>query len=372
MMRSRLVRCSAQATRTLPSPPPRPSWWQRQPGIVTPDDPRMVRLSEEMENFAADQLPEPQYINDKDKFLEKLRHLVSEVVDHATVSPFGSAINGLWTAQSDLDICIQIHGVSTRAQQIKVLRRVAAELHRVASHYIEPRFGAKVPIIHWAPRQAGMLACDISVNNALAIVNSRLLGHYTLIDSRLRTVGIAIKDWAAQRGINDRSVGTLSSFSLVLMLIHLLQRRSVPILPSLQDIAIQRCYSPVFVNGEDCRFSTDSDEIEQEMNYLRKGSPPNTENAGFLLHEFFRYYGFEYKQGVIEIRDRQAFAPSHNENTFLFVDNPFEIGKDVANVEVTQHARIRQEFRRAHGLLSQGLSFAEIRRAWRPENEFSN
>jgi len=141
-----------------------------------------------------------------------------------------------------------------------------------------------------------MLACDISVNNTLAIVNSRLIGHYTLIDPRLRVVGVAIKHWASQRGINDRSVGTLSSFSLVIMLIHLMQRRRVPILPSLQDIAIQRNHAPLFVNGVDCRFGTEKAEIDEELDYLRKGRPPNDENAGFLLHEFFRYYGFEYSR----------------------------------------------------------------------------
>eukprot|EP00397_Hematodinium_sp_SG-2012_P053380 GEMP01063687.1.p1 GENE.GEMP01063687.1~~GEMP01063687.1.p1 ORF type:complete len:364 (+),score=63.04 GEMP01063687.1:108-1199(+) len=354
-MRSRLVRLTAATTTrtSVPVAPPRPTWWQRQPGTITSEDPRVVRLSKEMEDFAADQLPDPQYVKDKDRFLESLQKMASQVIAKATVSPFGSVVNGFWTPSSDLDVCIQVPGASTRANQIKLLRQIAAELQRASTHYIEPRFGAKVPIIHWAPKQAGMMACDISINNTLAIVNSRLIGHYTLIDPRLRTVGIAIKHWAAQRGINDRSVGTLSSFSLVLMLIHLFQRRRIPIVPSLQDVAIQRNHAPLFVNGVDCRFSSEKSEVDEELEYLRKGSPPNDENAGFLLHEFFRYYGFDYKQGVIAIRDRQSFVPHQEENTYLYVDNPFEIGKDVANVEVTQYARIRQEFRRAHGLIAQ-------------------
>merc|ERR1719384_1624698 len=69
-----------------------------------------------------------------------------------------------------------------------------------------------------------MIACDISVNNVLAVVNSRLVGQYVRTDERLRTLGVGLKAWAQARGINDRSRGTISSFSLVLMLIHFLQR----------------------------------------------------------------------------------------------------------------------------------------------------
>jgi len=350
-----------------------PSWWKRQPGVIANDDPRMERLSKEMEDFAISQLPDENYVREKDRFLLNLQKMVNQVFDKATVSPFGSVINGFWTKNSDLDVCIQVPGATTRMEQIKLLKKLAAQLQRVPTHYIEPRFGAKLPIINWSPRQPGMLACDISINNTLAIVNSRLIGHYALIDPRVRTIGITIKHWAAQRGINDRSVGTLSSFSLIMMLVHLLQKRNIPILPSLQDIAMQRNHSAIYVNGVDCRFSTDKVEIEEEMEYLRRSKPANSENAGFLLHEFFKYYGFDYKQGVIAIRDRDAFTPQEEENSYLFVDNPFEIGKDVANVEVAQQSRIRQEFRRAQALIFQGRSLEELKSAWNPDkNKFVN
>lgn len=124
-----------------------------------------------------------------------------------------------------------------------------------------------MPIIHWAPRKAGLLACDISVNNVLAIANSKLVGEYTKIDRRLITLGVCVKAWANARGINDRSRGTLSSFSLVLMLIHYLQNNGI--LPSLQDLAVARNYAPVYVNGVDCRFCGDGAEIAEELEFLR-------------------------------------------------------------------------------------------------------
>ncbi|KAF4646289.1 polynucleotide adenylyltransferase [Toxoplasma gondii] len=182
------------------------------------------------------------------RFLSQLQDLLNSVLDACIVTPFGSAVNGLWTPQSDLDVCVQVRDASTRANQIKVLRQVAHALHPVHTHLVEPRFQARVPIIHWAPRfshstsgsvalsgrflrdpvaralyerpgnerlrergdnesarrtTAGrnlseegmeerntqMVSCDISVNNLLAVVNSKLLGAYVGVDPRLRTLG---------------------------------------------------------------------------------------------------------------------------------------------------------------------------------------
>lgn len=45
-----------------------------------------------------------------------------------------------------------------------------------------------------------------------------------------------VKHWAKQRAVNDSYRGTLSSYCYVLMCINLLQTRSPPVLPSLQQM----------------------------------------------------------------------------------------------------------------------------------------
>ncbi|CBZ52546.1 Novel protein (Zgc:110560), related [Neospora caninum Liverpool] len=297
------------------------------------------------------------------RFLSQLQDLLNGVLDACVVTPFGSAVNGLWTPQSDLDVCVQVREASTRASQIKVLRQVAHALHPVHTHLVEPRFQARVPIIHWSPRfshsasgpallgrflrdpvaralhekpgdarsrgredeetgrrndsygegdgerNTQMVSCDISVNNLLAVVNSKLLGAYVGIDPRLRTLGYAVKFWAKGRNINDRSRGTVSSFSLVLMLIHFLQNHVQPrILPSLQDMAIHQRLPPVYIGGVDCRYTTDPEAVKKELEFLRGGAPPNTESPGELLLQFFRYFGYEYRGGVIAIRNISHFC----------------------------------------------------------------
>ena len=75
---------------------------------------------------------------------------------------------------------------------------------------------------------------DITVNNILAIVNTKLLRDYAAIDDRLLQLVFVVKLWAKRRQVNDSYRGTLSSYCYVLMCIHLLQQRSPPVLPCLQ------------------------------------------------------------------------------------------------------------------------------------------
>jgi len=324
----------------------------------------LVRITDQMKNLCGAILPTTDQMQEKDLFLSRIQQSINGVLDDAIVAPFGSAVNGFWTPNSDIDLCVQVPGCRTRASQIEALRKVASCLHSISSHYIEPRFTARVPIIHWAPRKTGYLACDISINNNLAVVNSRLIGAYSQIDPRMVELGMTIKHWANARAINDRSRGTLSSFSLLLMLIHFLQRRTPPLLPSLQDMAIEMNQTPSYCLGSDIRYVTDPVLIERELDRISANSQCiNQESSGELLLEFFRYYGFTYRQGVIAIRDLRSFHSmdvSSDAHVYLLVDNPFEVGKDVANVSPNQHSRIRQEFRRAFSLLESGASLEEV------------
>lgn len=92
------------------------------------------------------------------------------------------------------------------------------------------------PIYIWKQRQHWrvQVQVDITVNNILAIVNTKLLRDYAAIDDRLLQLVFVVKLWAKRRQVNDSYRGTLSSYCYVLMCIHLLQQRSPPALPCLQ------------------------------------------------------------------------------------------------------------------------------------------
>ncbi len=67
---------------------------------------------------------------------------------------------------------------------------------------------AKVPIVKiWDPELE--LACDMNVNNTLALENTRMIKTYVEIDPRVRPLAMIIKHWTKRRIVND--AGKLSS-----------------------------------------------------------------------------------------------------------------------------------------------------------------
>ena len=61
---------------------------------------------------------------------------------------------------------------------------------------------AKVPIVKiWDPEL--QLACDLNVNNTLALENTRMIKTYVQIDERVRPLAMIIKDWTRRRILND-------------------------------------------------------------------------------------------------------------------------------------------------------------------------
>lgn len=61
---------------------------------------------------------------------------------------------------------------------------------------------AKVPIVKfWDPTLE--LACDLNVNNTLALQNTKMILACVDIDERVRPLAMIIKHWTKQRVLND-------------------------------------------------------------------------------------------------------------------------------------------------------------------------
>lgn len=64
------------------------------------------------------------------------------------------------------------------------------------------RAAAKVPIVKcWDPEL--QLACDVNVNNPLALENTRMIKTYVQLDDRVRPLAKIIKYWSKRRILND-------------------------------------------------------------------------------------------------------------------------------------------------------------------------
>ncbi|KAI6085259.1 hypothetical protein F4821DRAFT_261100 [Hypoxylon rubiginosum] len=260
---------------------------------------------------------------------------------------FGSSGNLLCSDDSDVDICI--------VTPWKELEGVCMLAELLAKHGMEKVVcvsSAKVPIVKiWDPEL--QLACDMNVNNTLALENTRMIKTYVQIDERVRPLAMIIKYWTRRRKVNDAAFGgTLSSYTWICMIIAFLQIRQPPVLPALHQRHQQK------LAKKDSEIASFADDVDKLKGFGGK----NKSSLGELLFQFFRFYAheFDYSTQVLSVRlgkvltkkeKKWHFAP----NNQLCVEEPFNIGRNLGNTaDDTAFRGLHMELRRAFDLIAEG------------------
>uniref|UniRef100_A0A8C9VL94 polynucleotide adenylyltransferase n=1 Tax=Scleropages formosus TaxID=113540 RepID=A0A8C9VL94_SCLFO len=272
----------------------------------------------------------------KERCRAQLQKEIRALFPHSTVYLAGSTLNGFGSRSSDADLCLVIKDGSVRY----ICRAVSGT-------YIErPQLiRAKVPILKFRDKVSGV-EFDLNVNNIVGIRNTFLLRTYAYIESRVRPIILVIKKWARYRGINDASRGTLSSYSLVLMVLHYLQTLPEPVIPCLQ-----KDYPECFSVSMDIHLVPEGP----------KGIPPfiskNQSTLGDLFLGFLKYYAKEFNWDKLMISVREADAlPKPNcrewKNKFICVEEPFDRSNTARAVhEKVKFDAIKAEFTESLRLL---------------------
>jgi DNA polymerase sigma len=310
--------------------------------------------------------PSSQVKSDFTRINSLLNSVCGRVITKGKVSPFGSAVNGFWTPHSDIDFNVKLpaHVGDPRIIQIDALRVIAAELKKIKNSRVDARYQSKIPVLKWSVNLGDSVrrdyTVDVSVSNNLAVYNSSLLRSYACSHESIYPVGIALKFWAQSRGFNDRSHGTLSSFSLMLMLINFLQKEGI--VKDLQSTGAIRNIPLVKCEGRDVRFLGMTSEEVKELPFVPDviiSDASSKGDHGQILHDFIGYYAWEYKKQKIRI------TLSEEDDYFLkdedfewWISNPFEPEKDVANIR--DKVLIRREFQRAAEMIQEGKSWLKI------------
>jgi hypothetical protein len=211
---------------------------------------------------------------------------------------------------------------------------------------------AKVPIVKiWDPELR--LACDMNVNNTLALENTRMIRTYVEVDERVRPLAMTVKHWTKRRILNDAALGgTLSSYTWICLIISFLQTRNPPILPSLQARPHEKRLTS---DGLVCSFDDDIATLSQ---FGRK----NKQSVGELLFQFFRYYGHEldYETNVISVREGTLINKVAKNwhllmNNRLCVEEPFNTMRNLGNTaDDTSFRGLHLEMRRAFKCVAKG------------------
>ncbi|XP_034717807.1 poly(A) RNA polymerase, mitochondrial isoform X2 [Etheostoma cragini] len=281
-----------------------------------------------------------------------LKDIAAAYFPECTIKPFGSSVNGFGKLGCDLDMFLDLDGISGRnakmpksglsleyqMKRANSERAVTQSILSVIGECVD-QFGpgcvgvqkilnARCPLVRFAHQPSGF-QCDLTANNRVAMKSTELLYLYGELDPRVRCLVFTVRCWARAHGITSSIPGAwITNFSLTVMLLFFLQRRSPPIIPTLdhlRDLAGPADKS--VIEGNDCTFVSDFSKIQLQS---------NTETLEQLLGEFFEFYAtFAFSKMSINIRkgkeqNKPEIAPLH-------IQNPFETSLNVSkNVNATQ------------------------------------
>ncbi|EEQ29544.1 PAP/25A associated domain family protein [Microsporum canis CBS 113480] len=309
-----------------------------------------AKLTEDIKELYRKLLPSAESEQRRAQFVRKLEKLLNTrwPGNEIKVNVFGSSGNKLCTSVSDVDICITTP--SKCFEPVCGMERVVCVSH------------AKVPIVKiWDPEL--QVACDMNVNNTLALENTRMVKTYVELDDRIRPLAMLIKHWTKRRILNDAALGgTLSSYTWICLIINFLQTRIPPIVPSLQKrVAASEAStdsSSITSTASCASYTSFDDDVEK----LSSFGEENKSSLGDLLFQFFRYYGYEvdYEKSVMSVRHAKLISKEEKgwhllQNNRLCVEEPFNTSRNLGNTaDDTSFRGLHQELRRAFKAISEG------------------
>ncbi|XP_075038468.1 poly(A) RNA polymerase GLD2 isoform X2 [Mixophyes fleayi] len=279
----------------------------------------------------------------KDVCRAELQREIQQIFPQSRLYLVGSSLNGFGTRSSDADLCLVLKDepMNQKTEATHILSLLQKHFYTRLSYIERPQLiRAKVPIVKFRDKVSGV-EFDLNVNNVVGIRNTFLLRTYAH-QNRVRPIVLVVKRWASHHGINDASRGTLSSYSLVLMVLHYLQTLPEPILPSLQK-KYPECFSPTM------QLHLVHHAPRHVPQYLSK----NGVSLGDLVLGFFKYFAiqFDWKNKMISVREGKAIQRTDGiewRNKYICVEEPFDRTNTARAVhEKHKFDMIQEEFMKA-------------------------
>ncbi|XP_034078055.1 poly(A) RNA polymerase, mitochondrial isoform X2 [Gymnodraco acuticeps] len=301
-----------------------------------------------------------------------LKDIAASFFPECTIMPFGSSVNGFGKLGCDLDMFLDLDGISGKnatmpksglflEYQMKranferiVTQNILSVIGECVDQFgpgcvgVQKILNARCPLVRFTHQPSGF-QCDLTANNRVAMKSTELLYLYGELDPRVRHLVFTVRCWARAHGITSSIPGAwISNFSLTIMVLFFLQRRSPPIIPTLdhlRDLAGPEDKS--VIEDNDCTFVSDFSKIQLES---------NTETLEQLLCEFFEFYA-SFCFSKLSINIRKGKEQNKLPAVPLHIQNPFETTLNVSkNVNASQVDRFVALCQESSWLIQQNIT----------------
>ncbi|XP_039769881.1 poly(A) RNA polymerase, mitochondrial isoform X2 [Ornithorhynchus anatinus] len=297
----------------------------------------------------------------------QLRYLVCSFIEDiaaayfpsCTIKLFGSSVNTFGKLGCDVDMFLDLDNlgkISTKKMKNVSSERVATQKILSVIGECLDNFGpgcvgvqrilnANCPLVRFSHQPSGF-QCDLTANNRIALKSSELLYLYGTLDPRVRALVFSVRCWAHVHALTSSIPGSwLTNFSLTMMVLFFLQKRSPPVIPTLNHLkTLADAEDKCIMQGHDCTFVSNLNKIEPSE---------NTESLDVLLSQFFEYFGnFSFNKNSISIR--KGKEQNKPDSSPLYIQNPFEQTLNISkNVNQSQLQRFVDLARESAWILQQ-------------------
>ncbi|KAF1329014.1 DNA polymerase sigma, partial [Globisporangium splendens] len=163
-----------------------------------------------------------------EEMIANVRNCVQSLWPHSKVETFGSYSTGIWLPSSDVDLVIlDVVEVNDVLVTVTNFRRLAKALEAQAwVHSLVLLDTAKIPVLKLVSADTTRVPIDITFESSAThsgLIARDLIKRYAQELPELYPLAVVFKQLLRERDLNDAYTGGLSSYSIVLMIIHFAQ-----------------------------------------------------------------------------------------------------------------------------------------------------